>query len=145
MKKITLMLLFMSVVSFAQTQEKPYLPAKPVTTEKEYNFLTKGLKDQLEKGLDIIAGYEFEDLRKFKVANYSYDFKYLKEKNTNQRKAISVIIESKVSNTKYYVCIPVRNADLSNSYASFVNQFNPDMSKSFAIALGIISADALIF
>lgn len=144
MKKLLLvgMLLF-NVVVFAQ--ENTFEKAKPVTTEKEYNYLTKGLKIQEDSGLDIIDGYELEELQNLKVSNYRFDFKYLKEINTQQRKALSVIIESKVTNTKYYVCIPVRNADLTNSYASYVNQFDVNMSKAFAIALGIVTTDALTF
>lgn len=145
MKKLTLLLLFVGVVGFGQTQEASFAKPKPVTTEKEYNFLTKGLKIQLESGLDIIEGYEFENLQNLKVDNYTFDFKYLKEKSTQERKAISVIIESGATKAKYYVCIPVRNNKLSSLYAAYVNEFGIEMSKKFAVALGVVTADALTF
>ena len=139
------MLLFVGYLGYTQSPESAFEKPKPVTTEKEYNFLTKGLKIQLESGLDVIDGYEFENMRNLKVSNYDFEFKYLKEKSTQQRKAVSVIIDSKVTKTKYYVCIPVRNNNLTNSYAAYISDFSPEMSKSFAIALGVVTADLLTF
>lgn len=145
MKKITLLLLFVSTMALSQVNEKGYLPANPVTTEKEYNYLTVGLKIQLDSGLDVIDGYELENFRVMNVSNYTFTVKYLKEKSTQKTKAVSVVIDSNVTGNKYYVCIPVRNSDLVLKYTSYVNQFDLPLSKSYAVALGIIYADTVTF
>ncbi len=52
MKRIfLLMLLLISIKSFAQG-----------TTQKEYNYLSKGYKDDLDMGKDIIQGYKIESV-----------------------------------------------------------------------------------
>lgn len=58
MKKILLITVFAIQSIFCFSQPDPW-----ETTLDEYNYITKGYAVQLEQGLDMKAGYEFDDLK----------------------------------------------------------------------------------
>jgi hypothetical protein len=148
MKKILLLgLLFIGMNCFSQgtTQTQTWKgepgdgnsdPKYPATTEKEYNYLTKGLKVQLEGGLDVINGYELIEEDKIIIENkYVFTFSNLIEKSTGDLKAISVVIKSGVSKTAYYSCIPINHVTYTLNYEKFLSSFTPDLAKAYLTAL----------
>lgn len=103
MKRIFLVLLIGSISNgiFCQLV-KNTLP----TTEEEYNFLTKGYKNQLDYGGDMKKGYSLIDYKLLTISNYTFNFKKLIRSESNQLAAILVIADSRVSGSTYYLCIP---------------------------------------
>ncbi|WP_163398184.1 hypothetical protein [Flavobacterium fluviatile] len=111
-------------------------PNYPATTAKEYNYLTKGLKIQLESGLDVIDGYELKDDGKIIVQNkYVFTFSNLIEKSTGDLKGVSVIMKSGGNTLTYYLCIPVNHLTYSNYYAQTISGFSTDQARAYSIAL----------
>ncbi|MBB1194998.1 hypothetical protein DNC80_15135 [Flavobacterium sp. SOK18b] len=108
------------------------------TNQKEYNYLTKGLKIQRESGLDIIAGYDLLEAGKVSIGTqYSFSFSNLIEKSTGNLKAISVVVTSTVTKSTYYLCIPVNNLKLFSEYTDYTYQLSPELAKAFNSALAV--------
>ncbi|TRX29651.1 hypothetical protein FNW25_01445 [Flavobacterium franklandianum] len=122
MKKIILALLFVTGLS-AQT------------TEVEYNYLTKGYKETLEKGLDIKQGYELQDLYIHTDDSYNFDFKLFVDKNSKKTKAVLVTAVSKVWGNKYYLCIPIGNSVLHQRYYDSLQIWDKDILRVYTTAL----------
>lgn len=138
MKKVILLgLLFIGLSGFAQGSGVWKGDSNaPSTNEKEYNYLTKGLKIQKESGLDVIAGYEFKNEDKVIIDNkYVFTFTDFVEKSTGNLKGISVVIRSGVTKTTYYACIPVNQPAYNVLYENFVDSFTIDLAKAYAKAL----------
>ncbi len=127
MKKIYLLLLFVSFSSFSQI----------ATTQEEYNYLTKGYKIQVSSGLDMKSGYDFQDLLFQKVDSYEFDFKYLVKTKDKTKVAIFIIAKSNVSGATYYYCIPRNNPDLMSSYYSSISAIDERMTTALAVATSI--------
>ncbi|AOZ99623.1 hypothetical protein [Flavobacterium commune] len=129
MKKIILLgLLLVGFGCFAQNE----------TTEKEYNYLTKGLKIQKESGLDVIAGYEFKNEEMLFIdKGFAFTFSDFIEKSTGNLKGVSVVISSQISGNTYYVCIPVNKSAYNYVYEKVIDSFTIDLAKAYAKALSI--------
>lgn len=132
MKKITLLLLLISASVFSQAQKWDQELSKDATTEKEYNYLTKGIRTQEENGLDIIDGYVLNECNNEKVGEYNFNIQYLVNKTTNKYKAMSVIITSYTTGKKIYICIPVNNKSLTEKYWMLLNVLDPPLLKIYA-------------
>ena len=145
MKKLLLagMLLF-NLIIFAQSQKWEEAPSKDATTEKEYNYLTVGLKTQIASGFDIIDGYVLQKCSDEKIGNYNFKVQYLTEKKTDKLKAVSVIITSIVSGKIFYVCIPINNRILRDKYWQFLNSFEAPMAKSYAYMMGSLFTGTMV-
>lgn len=85
------------------------------TSLEEYNYVTKGYGIQLESGLDMKQGYEFEDLISKKTTFRTADSKILyRLSETGEREiAAYLIIYNKISSNtgKEYICIPHPDSD----------------------------------
>ncbi len=139
MRKIFLLgMLIVGLNSFAQgsgTWKGDNLDL-PQTTEKEYNYLTKGMKIQRESGLDVIAGYEFKNEERVIIDNkYVFTFSDFIEKSTGNLKAVSVVIRSGITHNTYYLCIPVNSTFYTVNYENFLNSFLPGLAKAYTKAL----------
>lgn len=105
MKLIVFMLI--SVTCNAQLEErlKNYKPAS--TTQEEYNYLTKGYKETIEKGLDIKKGYLLNHIFEYSLSqNYTFTFKQFVREQAKELAGTLVIAKSKVWGNVYYICIP---------------------------------------
>ncbi len=122
MKKIILALLFVTSLS-AQT------------TELEYNYLTKGYKETIEKGLDLKQGYELQDMYLHSDSLYDFDFKLFVDKKTKKTKAVLVTAISKSWGNKYYLCIPISNPVLYQKYYDYLQTWDKDILKGYSTAL----------
>ncbi len=91
---------------------------KAVTTEEEYNYLTKGYAEQLEKGGDMKADYELTKINQVKSGDYSFEFYILKQKSISLSKALLIIArKDKEKNDKVrYLCLPFNNSELFKKY-----------------------------
>lgn len=135
MKKLILFVLFISVLN-SYSQNRPEEATELIsTTTEEYNYLTKGLKIQIESGLDMKKGYELDIFWGGNHSNYNYQFAYLIETAKNQVKGISVKIYSSVSKNEYYLCIPINDESLFNEYNQRILSFAEPLAKSYAYML----------
>lgn len=139
MKKIVLAgMMLLNIAVFAQSQKWNADLAEGATTEKEYNYLTVGLKNQIANGYDTIDGYLLQNCMDQKIGAYNFDIKYLVDKNTDKLKALSVVIKSDVTGKTHYVCVPLKNQILTERYWQLLNLFEPPMAKSFAYAMSTL-------
>ena len=80
------------------------------TTETEVNYLTKGLKIQLESGLDMKKGYTIKDVDSWGVDfgefNRNAIFKQLYRDGETSPCATVMIFERDDIDYKDYICIP---------------------------------------
>jgi hypothetical protein len=108
----------------------------PSTNQKEYNYLTSGLKIQRESGLDIIDGYELLEGGKVSLGDqYIFNFSNLIEKSTGNLKGISVVVLSGISKNTYYLCIPINNKGLFLEYQKKTNAFVIELSHAYNTAM----------
>ncbi|MFV5702225.1 hypothetical protein ACM55F_10165 [Flavobacterium sp. XS2P12] len=140
MKKLLLagMLLF-NLVIFAQSQK--WEPAEEITekstTDKEYNYLTRGLSIQESSGLDIIAGYRLTPC----IINRTFDNKhifnvsYLVDTKSNLLKGISVVINSKMYSNKIYLCIPIKNGKLMLQHQKIIASLISPVSTYYSFVM----------
>ena len=134
MKTITLIAFSMFAVVYctAQKTTQPQVIATPSpTTAEEYNFVTKGFRIQSEGGLDAKKGYHFNDLFEKQFGNYNFTAKTLIREQKNEAAAILVIINSKISNKDYYVCIPYENPELLQRYWSEISNWEKPLLLSY--------------
>lgn len=135
MKRILFLgILFCSVMAFAQG-----------TTQKEYNYASKGYADDLAMGKDVIAGYRVEtdgksavtafneligNVRKT-VARKSSVLKLVRIEN-NTVAALILVQNRKDTNTTTYFAIPNRFADETiweQSRQVYINEFMQNSCK----------------
>jgi len=128
MKKTLLLLSFLfSVLGYAQRD----LASAP-TSEEEYNYVTKGYKVQVESGLDMKKGYDFDRLFEEKIGNYRFEISILIRTVQKEVAAIMVKTTSSVSGRTYYFCIPHGNPGLSSRYQSAMAEWDSSITKAYA-------------
>ena len=82
------------------------------TTLEEYNYITKGYKVQIESGLDMKKGYEFEDIDKQTTKERTAELKVLNRNKDNKKEiAAYMIVYKRTGNPAEYICIPHPNSD----------------------------------
>ena len=77
------------------------------TTMEEYNYLTKGLKTQLEQGLDMKKGYEFKHKNTYNLGKFTVEVKDLVRQADNSLAGTSMIFHYSPGGGNIYVCVPV--------------------------------------
>lgn len=146
MRRIILAIVFITSLSaFAQQGQWDAPLPETATTVKEYNYLTKGLKIQLESGLDVIDGYSLLRGENKKLGNYNFNAQYLYKKSENKIKAMSIIITSNVSGKTYYLCVPYQNKQLLVEYWNSINVFDETMSRTFVYFMSNLYIENKIF
>ncbi|WP_123812142.1 hypothetical protein [Mangrovimonas sp. DI 80] len=126
MKKIAfcLMLFTMSFSTFSQeaTQEPQETANKGViTSQEEYNYLTKGYPQAIELGLGIKEGYEFKTIKDFEYNGFKLKYQYLIHTESQEKKALSIIVTKLKSDRSEYLCLPFNNAELLTEYLKSIN------------------------
>lgn len=109
MKKTFLIIcLLFSLQNFAQIS----------TSEEEYNYLTIGYPESLEKGLDFKQGYNLQKINSREWAKLKLELFALND-NNNVTKAYLVTYfknDNKKDKLKFF-CIPINNESLRKKYA----------------------------
>lgn len=107
--------------------------AQHITTEAEYNYLTKQYKQDLAEGKAIKAGYRLDKvIWEEPVDNYTLELSSFIKLEERQVSAILVIIKSKASGNINYVCIPFGDQDLLDLYAKELSTFDTSLLKAYA-------------
>lgn len=123
MKKI-LFLMIVFVFNFCFTQN--------VTTEEEYNYMTKGYKTQIEQGLDMKKGYiiKEEDIKYYTVMS-DYEIEVLPLYREKDNSKVGVIIISGSN----YVGIPFNPEDLQDTLFEMLdNNYGEDFITALFIS-----------
>lgn len=117
MKKILVSLLVMTIALKMNAQ----------TTIEEYNYVTKGYKDQIEKGLDMKKGYKIWDLGFSNTQDRKTELKMLvRIKDTLNPVAAYMIIYQLGNSTKEYICVPHPRSDKEVMTAYWNTLYNGD-------------------
>jgi hypothetical protein len=129
---LTIIVVFVSVACFAQP-----------TTQDEYNYLTKGLKRTLEEGGDAKGGYTLSEPSAYVSGPYEISFAGFVKQSTNAVSAISCVVKSSVSGNTYYLCLPLGNETLLNSYFADIAKWDSALQEGYAAAFTMYMLTAL--
>ena len=124
--------------SISKSEQTSNLPAP--TTMEEFNYITKGYKVQIESGLDMKAGYEFQDVKILEYKAYGSLQKYLNSgycnvkrlfrTNTNETAAYLFYLKSMdESEDDLYICIPSPTSE-EEVQKAFARQCNKMISEA---------------
>jgi hypothetical protein len=96
---------------------------KAQTTMEEYNYVTKGYKVQIESGLDMKKGYEFQDLSQSTSGERKVFVKKLIQTSTTNRIAAYLLLYQ-FGDNKQYICIPNPSSpqDVKDAFFASLNQ-----------------------
>lgn len=139
MKKLLLagMLLFNLVIFAQATKDAAYSATEAIrTTDEEYNYLTKGLKLQLDSGLDTKKGYRLDAVYSREFNKFSFVVSNLVLVESSDLKAISVKIYSPITSQTYYICIPVNNPELTAKHFQNISLFTQPLAQAYGTAMG---------
>ena len=112
------------------------------TSMEEYNYITKGYKVQLESGLDMKKGYEFEDLNTHKAGIRTASLKKLVKVNAGKKQtAAYMIVYQKEQSPKEYFCIPSPKSgeDVLAAYWTSLHNGTGDSSSKLQLIIYLVS------
>lgn len=102
------------------------------TTQDEYNYIKLGIKETIEKGLDVKSGYRLRDLSTGKAyANALLDAKLLVRNKDNSPAGtyIKITVTGTFSGDgTFYFCVP--NPDYTNGKSYGWDLFYADLDKA---------------
>lgn len=103
---LTLLLIFSATVTFAQA-----------TTQSEYNYIKRGLKDVDEKGMDAKSGYTLIDMPVYEFGSLKILARKVIRDHNSTLAGISIITydASTFGSGKNYYCIPAPNTKTADS------------------------------
>ena len=117
------------------------IQTKPTTSE-EYNYLTKGVKIQLNSGLDMKKGYDFFPWGEWSTSvsgthERVCEYAILRESPSEVAKGILMHYYYKEGNKEDFVCIPVVNAssDIWDQTLKYVNSIDKNSSAKMRIII----------
>jgi hypothetical protein len=102
------------------------------TSNEEYLYLTKGLKIQMESGLDLKKGYELKKIDYAAIQNKKVELYRLIRLQTNEIAAHLIIFNG--GSGQEYICVPTKDAseELRNS---FFDQLSNNMGQNLRLSL----------
>lgn len=106
------------------------------TTQEEYDYLTKGYPEAVEKGYSLKSGYKLEKHSTATSYNIVFEFFKFTDTKTGKTKAFLVEItkEKKGKDKKRYICIPIGNNDLVIDYVNEYNKLGVTMALGYQYA-----------
>ena len=117
------------------------------TTQQEFLYMTKGLKTQIESGLDMKNGYELKGIREVEQENYIFYFQALLRKEKKDKVAgVVVIAKNKITSELSFKAIPVVNEDKNEKevFKAYTKLFaensnwNNDINKEYVVAASMV-------
>ena len=117
-----------------QLMDNLQLEMTAMTSEEEYNYMTKGYAIKLSSGLDMKKGYSISKLQKIEKGSYSFDFKKLIREKDKSLAGIIVVGHSNVSNRDYYLGIPIANEELKKRFEKQLTNWDGSMTDAYAKA-----------
>lgn len=141
-RKITMVAAFL-VYGYALSQS---------TTQQEYLYMTKGLKIQLESGLDVKQGYELKGIKEVEQGDYIFMFQALLRKDSKDKAAgVIVIAKNKKTSELFFKAIPIINEEKNEKevfkvYTKLFTEnlnWNENINKDYAIATSMVLGHAV--
>jgi hypothetical protein len=110
------------------------------TTQQEYDYVTKELKGQKVKGLEIKKGYTLEEFLKAEVVEGSWYASYYLLKKEGVKSPIAIVLVSgpSISDARsFFYCIPAFNSDKTiwEQFKISVETFEEGFTYQNALAL----------
>ncbi len=130
MKTLVLLFLLASTSTLSGQLDSMLTNATPTTVE-EYKYLTKGYRIQVESGLDMKKGYDFENIGEYKIGTYQFTIKNLIREADNELAGILIITYSTTSGITYYTGIPINNPKLMDQYANDISKWHGPLMASY--------------
>jgi hypothetical protein len=136
MKNFSYLILFCPLISFAQH----------TTTETEYNYLTKGYKEDVANGRDLKSGYRLDPIEEdILVGTYTFTFRAFIKLDEKALAAVQVVVKSKqllgTSYNLYYLCIPINNRELNERYLQSISSWDGPISRTYAYVSSVLFAN----
>jgi len=136
MKSLLYLILLSPLISFAQHS----------TTETEYNYLTKGYKEDLAEGRDLKLGYRLDPMEdEIIIATYTFTFSSFVKLDEKALAAVLVVVKSKQllgnSYNSYYLCIPINNRELNDRYLQSITSWDGPISRAYAYVSSVLFAN----
>jgi hypothetical protein len=130
MKQILFSILLLVSISILDAQNNSQ---KGITTEEEYNYMSKGYKIQIESGLDMKNGYTVGRKLEIKVGAYSFEYTTLLNVADSIPTNVGYIIKavSTAWGNTYWYCLPLNNAELLNKMQTQISTLDSTMSSAF--------------
>lgn len=117
------------------------------TTQEEYLYMTKGLKIQLESGLDMKKGYKLKKISRNHIDKYTFTFNLLIRDNETLA-GIIVYAQSKVSGKEYIKAIPFGTKEklspLFTKYFDSISEWDGRMATAYSMALTNVMSKTLL-
>lgn len=103
-----------------------------VTTEEEYNYMTKGYQIQMSGGLDMKKGYTLGTTVSIKEGSYSFNFMPLQKVGTDTT-LVGYIVKahSSVWGNNYYYGFPFGDVNLLDKCFRDISALDGPMSQAF--------------
>lgn len=139
MKKITLLLFFVLCIGQMVMAQIPEEQPNFGTTLEEYNYITKGLKIQIETGLDAKKGYSFKKYpHTHSAENVKFEVYFLYRQNQNKPcatfiRAMYTIAGFTTQNKDLFFCLPNFQAD-KNIWDLYAKSLNDNKNIAFQMA-----------
>lgn len=134
MKNIITLLVTLLSISISQGQTKV-----GITTEEEYNYMTKGFQVQISNGLDMKKGYKIGKTTNIEDEYYGFKFIPLYRLVSNDSLLVGHIVKatSYTWDNVYWYCLPISQRELTNKTFTEINKLDKSMSNSFFRAFAI--------
>lgn len=140
MKQIVIYLfaLFFPLLNFSQDNKAAQ--KKIITTEEEYNYLTKGYPSSLKFGLDFKSGYHLTPILKDEKGPFIIEYQLLFHEESQENRAVSIIITEKKRNrsNKVYLCLPFNNKNLFGQYYNATVDLGANMSYAYELSNSVL-------
>jgi hypothetical protein len=108
-----------------------------VTTEEEYNYLTKGYETDMKQGRGVKPGYELGTPKVYEYKEGKFEYFPFIRKETKEVAAILLIVNSRYGMAKlnYFVCLPKNNPALKERFETYVRKtWALNESKGFVLS-----------
>ncbi len=115
---------------------------KAQTSLKEYNYLSKGYKTDLDEGRDMIQGYELKDVDSKSTKERTATLKVMHRVNgANKEIAAYLIIYTKNGNAPEYICIPhpASSDDINAKYWNLLYDGTADSSARLQLIIYLLT------
>jgi hypothetical protein len=148
MKKLVLLLMLVSVSVFAQEPVYEVKQEKTVQwqsseetdlTEKEYKYLTAGIEIQKKGGFDMIAGYEFQLVKRKVYGDYLISANSFIKTSEKIAKAISIEVTNQKTKKTIYLALPIKGDAYSKEYVTLLYSLDATVSKYMNVFLSDVS------
>ncbi|HCW05968.1 MAG TPA: hypothetical protein DGG95_01235 [Cytophagales bacterium] len=108
--------------------------AQHITTDVEYNYLTKEYKTDLVETKGVKPGYRLDKLIwEEPVDNYTFEVSSLIKLDERQVAGILVVAKTKATGNISYICIPFGDQDLLDRYASELSTLETPLLKAYTL------------